>query len=65
MIHYNDQLYAFGGPGKSFGKDIPPSANSMNQQIKALHGNLFLDMYFSQQNSPIYTIRQTATILML
>lgn len=23
MIHYNDQLYAFGGPGKSFGKDIP------------------------------------------
>lgn len=23
MIHYNDQLYAFGGPGKSYGKDIP------------------------------------------
>lgn len=23
MIHYNDQLYAFGGPGKSFGKEIP------------------------------------------
>ena len=23
MIHYNDQLYAFGGPGKSFGETIP------------------------------------------
>lgn len=23
MIYYNDLLYAFGGPGKSFGKDIP------------------------------------------
>ena len=23
MIHYNNQLYAFGGPGKSFGEDIP------------------------------------------
>lgn len=23
MIHYNNQLYAFGGPGKSSGKDIP------------------------------------------
>lgn len=23
MIHYNDQLYAFGGPGKSYGKNIP------------------------------------------
>lgn len=23
MIHYNDQLYAFGGPGTSYGKEIP------------------------------------------
>lgn len=23
MIYYNDQLYAFGGPGKSYGKEIP------------------------------------------
>ena len=23
MIYYNELLYAFGGPGKSYGKDIP------------------------------------------
>jgi fatty acid-binding protein DegV len=34
------------------------------EQERALHGNLFQDMYSSLQNSQIYTTRQTATILM-
>lgn len=65
MIHYNDQLYAFGGRVKVSVRTFPLSADSTDQRIKALHGNLFQDMYSSLQNSLIYTTRQTATILML
>lgn len=65
MIHYNDQLYAFGGPGKSFGKDIPAFSQFYESTDQGVTWKPVSRYVFSQQNSPIYTIRQTATILML
>ena len=50
MIHYNDQLYAFGGQVKVSVRTFPLSADSTGQRIRH-YSDLFQDMNSSLQNS--------------
>lgn len=65
MIHYNNQLYAFGGPGKKNGSNLAPFSAFYESVNNGITWQQVKDMYSSLKNLAIYTSKPMAIILML